>query len=120
MSCYKSLLFSLLTTTTFLFTFSQGELDFPTFQTLPTSGEEHGEVVFLGSKRFLEEGLIISPLNSSSSSSLVLAAKRTERKDPLNGFKKYTGGWNISNEHYWAAWIVQHENVGVHLYVSGL
>ncbi|KAI7987124.1 hypothetical protein LOK49_LG13G02685 [Camellia lanceoleosa] len=103
MSCYKSLLFSLLTTTTFLFSFSQGELDFPTFQTLPTSGEEHGEVVFLGSKRFLEEGLIISPLNSSSSSSLVLAAKRTERKDPLNGFKKYTGGWNISNEHYWAS-----------------
>lgn len=35
-------------------------------------------------------------------SSFVLAAKRTYRKDPLNGFKKYTGGWNISEKHYWA------------------
>ncbi|GAV60559.1 hypothetical protein CFOL_v3_04089 [Cephalotus follicularis] len=36
-------------------------------------------------------------------SSLVLAAERTYRKDPLNGFKRYTGGWNISERHYWAS-----------------
>lgn len=36
------------------------------------------------------------------SSSLVLAAERTYRKDPLNGFKRYTGGWNIRERHYWA------------------
>ncbi|CAI9092656.1 OLC1v1027966C1 [Oldenlandia corymbosa var. corymbosa] len=40
------------------------------------------------------------PLNSTY---LTLAAKRTYRKDPLDGFNKYTGGWNISNEHYWAS-----------------
>ncbi|KAF3329578.1 hypothetical protein FCM35_KLT04909 [Carex littledalei] len=40
---------------------------------------------------------------SESNSSYVLAAERTQRKDPLNGFKIYTGGWNISNEHYWAS-----------------
>lgn len=34
--------------------------------------------------------------------SVALAAQRTFRKDPLNGFQKYTGGWNISNRHYWA------------------
>lgn len=34
--------------------------------------------------------------------SVTLAAQRTFRKDPLNGFQKYTGGWNISNHHYWA------------------
>lgn len=34
--------------------------------------------------------------------SVALAAQRTYRKDPLNGFEKYTGGWNISNQHYWA------------------
>ena len=35
-------------------------------------------------------------------SSFILAAARTHRKDPLNGFKRYTGGWNISEKHYWA------------------
>lgn len=38
----------------------------------------------------------------SEVSSLVLAAERTRRKDPLNGFQTYTGGWNISERHYWA------------------
>ncbi|CAI9761115.1 unnamed protein product [Fraxinus pennsylvanica] len=38
------------------------------------------------------------PVNST----LVLAAKRTYRKDPLNNFEKYRGGWNISERHYWA------------------
>jgi hypothetical protein len=35
-------------------------------------------------------------------SSFVLAANRTYRRDPLNGFRKYPGGWNISEVHYWA------------------
>lgn len=35
-------------------------------------------------------------------SSFVLAEKRTHRRDPLDGYKKYNGGWNISNNHYWA------------------
>lgn len=58
-------------------------------------------------KRFLDEmdGSNVStsgepPLNSSS---LTLAARRTYRKDPLDGFKRYTGGWNITNRHYWAS-----------------
>ncbi|CBI21109.3 unnamed protein product, partial [Vitis vinifera] len=34
---------------------------------------------------------------------LVLVAERTKRKDPLSHFKQYTGGWNISNKHYWAS-----------------
>lgn len=32
-----------------------------------------------------------------------LAAQRTYRKDPLDGFKKYTGGWNLKDHHYWAS-----------------
>ena len=39
---------------------------------------------------------------SGDNSSLILAAKRTHRKDPNDGFNYYTGGWNISNSHYWA------------------
>lgn len=34
---------------------------------------------------------------------LVLAPERTYRKDPLDGFKRYTGGWNIRDRHYWAS-----------------
>lgn len=39
---------------------------------------------------------------SEGNTSFVLAVERTQRKDPLNGFRDYTGGWNISNQHYWA------------------
>ncbi|CAM8919625.1 unnamed protein product [Rhodiola kirilowii] len=35
--------------------------------------------------------------------SVVLAAERTMRRNPLNGFKKYSGGWNISERDYWAS-----------------
>ena len=31
-------------------------------------------------------------------SPFVLAAARTQRKDPLDGLRYYTGGWNISSE----------------------
>ncbi|XP_022755223.1 uncharacterized protein LOC111303316 isoform X2 [Durio zibethinus] len=48
-------------------------------------------------RRNLAEG------SEGDNSSLILAEKRTNRIDPLNDFKKYTGGWNISNEHYWAS-----------------
>ncbi|KAL9249013.1 hypothetical protein AKJ16_DCAP00251 [Drosera capensis] len=34
-------------------------------------------------------------------SSLVLAEERTHRRDPLDGFRRYAGGWNISDTHYW-------------------
>ncbi|CAN1318572.1 hypothetical protein LINPERPRIM_LOCUS30859 [Linum perenne] len=44
-------------------------------------------------------------LNSyeGNSTTLVLAEERTRRKDPLNDFRPYTGGFNISSEHYWAS-----------------
>ncbi|KAI3929800.1 hypothetical protein MKX01_025968 [Papaver californicum] len=39
-------------------------------------------------------------------STFILAAKRTYRRDPLrdpfDGLKRYRGGWNISEHHYWA------------------
>lgn len=40
--------------------------------------------------------------NGTVNSTFILAAERTYRKDPLNGYKYYTGGWNISDQHYWA------------------
>ncbi|KAJ3679159.1 hypothetical protein LUZ60_017170 [Juncus effusus] len=57
--------------------------------------------------RSKEEGLLIplrrSVISSDKNSSYTLAASRTQRKDPLNSFQIYTGGWNISNENYWAS-----------------
>lgn len=39
---------------------------------------------------------------AASDTTTVLAAERTRRKDPLDGLRYYTGGWNISNRHYLA------------------
>ncbi|KAK5830237.1 hypothetical protein PVK06_014031 [Gossypium arboreum] len=47
-------------------------------------------------------GQPLPPLEVTTSS-LALAAERTYRKDPLNGFKRYTGGWDIRERHYWAS-----------------
>ncbi|KAI3730008.1 hypothetical protein L6452_18684 [Arctium lappa] len=82
------------------FIFANGEPYFSTFQT-PTSGKtDEGKYDLLdswGTKRLLAEE------QNDVNSSLVLAQKRTTRKDPLNDFKKYRGGWNISERHYWAS-----------------
>ncbi|CAN6216169.1 unnamed protein product [Urochloa humidicola] len=40
---------------------------------------------------------------AASSDTVVLAAERTRRKDPSDGLRYYTGGWNISNRHYLAS-----------------
>ncbi|XP_040999067.1 uncharacterized protein LOC121244896 isoform X1 [Juglans microcarpa x Juglans regia] len=58
--------------------------------------KEHGGVVHWNTKKSVAE-------KSAGNSFLILAETRTLRKDPLDGFNRYTGGWNISNEHYWAS-----------------
>ncbi|KAI3467988.1 hypothetical protein Pfo_024651 [Paulownia fortunei] len=109
MLCFRSLLFSLLITfllvSSIPFSFSFGEdTIFPTYQTFQTSGE-YGEgnsgVVLSWSRtvRLLADNSSEQEVNAT----LVLAARRTYRKDPFNDFKKYSGGWNISNRHYWAS-----------------
>ncbi|KAH6790787.1 transmembrane protein [Perilla frutescens var. frutescens] len=42
-------------------------------------------------------------LEPTESDDLVLAPRRTYRKDPLDHFQIYTGGWNITSRHYWAS-----------------
>ncbi|KAL8217452.1 hypothetical protein R6Q57_020825 [Mikania cordata] len=46
------------------------------------------------------ERILLETSVGDHNSSLVLAEKRTRRKDPSNDFKYYTGGWNISDDHY--------------------
>lgn len=57
-------------------------------------GDASGSVVW-ETRRSLADG-------TGQNSSLLLAEDRTRRKDPLDSFKKYNGGWNITNKHYWA------------------
>ncbi|KAL8063026.1 hypothetical protein ABFX02_01G001400 [Erythranthe guttata] len=99
-------------TTSFLFlsnipfsSSSQHSPPFPTHHTSSAELKSGRRVVELmvnrgRIERFLGGGDSEEQLNSSL---LVLAAKTTYRKDPLNNFHKYTGGWNISNPHYWAS-----------------
>lgn len=56
---------------------------------------EYGGVSLWKLKRYLAE-------EPTDNSTLILAEKRTQRKDPIDNFHKYKGGWNISNKHYWA------------------
>ncbi|XP_062232690.1 uncharacterized protein LOC133930020 [Phragmites australis] len=41
--------------------------------------------------------------SAAASNRSVLAAERTRRRDPLDGLRYYTGGWNISDRHYLAS-----------------
>ncbi|XP_010474269.1 PREDICTED: uncharacterized protein LOC104753766 [Camelina sativa] len=64
--------------------------------------------LILGSPNFgWKGGISLAPGPSSSddvvSDYLVLAAHRTKRPDILRAFKPYLGGWNITNNHYWAS-----------------
>ncbi|XP_022734801.1 uncharacterized protein LOC111288253 isoform X2 [Durio zibethinus] len=44
-----------------------------------------------------------APTSDEPPSTLVLAAKRTNRPDILRHFKHYLGGWDITNRHYWVS-----------------
>lgn len=43
-----------------------------------------------------------APSPSNDFSTLILAENRTLRPDILSKFRKYRGGWDIANKHYWA------------------
>lgn len=49
-----------------------------------------------------QAALAPGPGTDSPQGTLVLAANRTKRPDILRGFRRYRGGWDIANQHYWA------------------
>lgn len=63
------------------------------------AGSEYGDLPWRVRRSFLEENDVELLENNSS---LILAANRTHRKDPLDHFKYYKGGWNISEKHYFS------------------
>lgn len=54
----------------------------------------YNELLSWETRRSMEEDAVLP------NASLILAQKRTSRKDPLDNFNRYIGGWNISNNHY--------------------
>ncbi|CAJ1944714.1 unnamed protein product [Sphenostylis stenocarpa] len=75
---------------------------FSTSAPTPSDGVE----VF-GEELYEEEGVVpwtarrsTAEVASSKNGTLVLAEERTRRKDWFNGFRRYTGGWNISSAYY--------------------
>ncbi|XP_052200198.1 uncharacterized protein LOC127806750 isoform X2 [Diospyros lotus] len=90
-----SLLFLLFLSSASLISFSHGSSLDPQHSPLPEFINERGfsGLPKLNSARFLGKA-------SDDSATLVLAANRTHRRDPLNGLNYYNGGWNITNQHY--------------------
>lgn len=49
------------------------------------------------------EATLVAPApGPGTEDTLVLAANRTKRPDILRGFRRYRGGWDIADQHYWA------------------
>uniref|UniRef100_M1CGR4 Transmembrane protein n=1 Tax=Solanum tuberosum TaxID=4113 RepID=M1CGR4_SOLTU len=102
MLCKWPMLLSLLTIFIFFSNFTHGDGGTDShFQSPPLSDEFRKGRNEVFSRLYAEGPNIVEP--PVQSSSLILAAERTYRKDPLNGFKRYNGGWNINDRHYWAS-----------------
>ncbi|XP_060965966.1 uncharacterized protein LOC115704919 [Cannabis sativa] len=63
--------------------------------------EKNNGMVSWSTQKHLLEATNAKPI--SQNSPLILAAERTHRKDPSNGFNYYKGGWNISEKHYFSS-----------------
>ncbi|KAK1392730.1 Protein tweety like [Heracleum sosnowskyi] len=78
------------------------------FSTFVSShGASHFQPTQISDGRKMSNGVdgrrIVAETNASNApdnASLVLAAKRTHRRDPSDGFNYYNGGWDFSNSHY--------------------
>ncbi|KAL9463033.1 hypothetical protein AB3S75_000945 [Citrus x aurantiifolia] len=94
----------LLISSTSFFSLSHGAFQFhnpPSLQLQGMiAGSEYGDLPWRVRRSFLEENDVELVENNSS---LILAANRTHRKDPLDHFKYYKGGWNISEKHYFSS-----------------
>ncbi|TKW06905.1 hypothetical protein SEVIR_7G271600v4 [Setaria viridis] len=67
------------------------------FQGRSVLSDEQGRGILALWRRSLADAA--TPANNS----LVLAAARTHRSDPFANLTAYTGGWNISDQHYWGS-----------------
>ncbi|KAF4347735.1 hypothetical protein G4B88_017814 [Cannabis sativa] len=71
--------------------------------------EKNNGMVSWSTQKHLLEATNAKPI--SQNSPLILAAERTHRKDPSNGFNYYNGGWNISEKHYFSVSLLKYIEV---------
>ncbi|KAF5195314.1 envelope glycoprotein B [Thalictrum thalictroides] len=64
------------------------------------NGVERGSKNLITDQEYFET---LAPSPSPSPQKVVLARRRTQRPDILQGFKRYKGGWDLTNRHYWAS-----------------
>ncbi|KAA8541955.1 hypothetical protein F0562_023107 [Nyssa sinensis] len=103
MFCTKYLSFLLLPTLLLAFSSidgSHGASQFHHLQTAHISGTTDESDYDVIPWRVMRSVLEVNNGGPVSNTTLILAADRTHRKDPLDNFKYYKGGWNISEEHY--------------------
>ncbi|XP_051179650.1 uncharacterized protein [Lolium perenne] len=71
-----------------------------------TCAQAQAQATLQGSKSSPHSGaagkVLLETGNNRSDSDL---SRRTRRIDPLDGLRKYVGGYNITNEHYWSSTI---------------
>ncbi|CAI0388997.1 unnamed protein product [Linum tenue] len=72
----------------------------PRFHDFSRAG--HGLVAPFGIRRHLADDNS-TEVGDGNSTTFVLAGERTRRKDPSDNLEIYTGGFNISNLHYWTS-----------------
>lgn len=87
----------------FFFSKLEGSSQTSALYSLIAPGFDVGEREISGVLSWHSERRNLATEAGDNSSSLILAAKRTYRRDPLDDFNKYNGGWNISSNHYWAS-----------------
>ncbi|XP_048233592.1 uncharacterized protein LOC8283097 [Ricinus communis] len=77
--------------------FDHDHLQLPNVHAQGVKNEEH--MVLQRMERLVLEG----ENESINNSTLILAAEKTHRRDPLNNYNYYTGGWDYRSLHYWAS-----------------
>ncbi|MQL83758.1 hypothetical protein Taro_016246, partial [Colocasia esculenta] len=86
---------------TFCLAVSYGFQNAPTFQIATIRGAYAEQAL---ARRSAAEDVVPSPsVSPLPNTSFALASERTRRRDPLDDYKHYTGGWNLSDQHYWAS-----------------
>ncbi|XP_050231284.1 uncharacterized protein LOC126680246 [Mercurialis annua] len=68
-------------------------------QLLPIQNKLHPQGIQRMERSVIEENNV----TVKNSSTLILAAEKTHRRDPFNNYSYYTGGWDYRSLHYWAS-----------------
>ncbi|CAI5999561.1 unnamed protein product [Closterium sp. NIES-64] len=69
-------------------------------QSAPALGLSRGAIGQSGAAATRRRGMLGTIVVNNET--ILLVPDRTARRDPMNGLRPYTGGWNPADQHYWA------------------